>query len=488
MEKQDLLNKLLSLEKEKKIEEIQQYFNNSEYNDNPAMLYYKAHCYYVGFIFDKDLVKSVNLLRESANKNYASACYVLSTLLEKGEGIDRDLETANEYLSRASNLGYLPAMNHLGEVFLDGRLNYAKDEATAVDLFKAAACKKYRKAAVNYAHCLYNGIGCETNRDEAMRILESYANAGYCEAEYELGLIYYHGVGLERDSIKCTYHLLKGAEGGSDRAMKLLGDCYYDGYGVNVDHKLAFKYYRLAADKGNVEACEQASHCLIAGDGVQSSYKAAINYLVKAAVAGDSDAQVSLGNRYFYGDGFRQSLSRAAYWYKQAAKANNPTALKSYGDMLEEGKGIKRDVKKAIEMYTLAVDLGNYDACAPLADIYNRGRKGIKRDYSLALMYYEIAYRNIDDPNSAFEYAELLSHGKGVAVADYSKASKAYEFAADNGSLPAIKIIGEYYLKGIGVNKDYEKALRYYLEAAKQGDEESEILVSLIRRNIEFKE
>ena len=83
-------------------------------------------------------------------------------------------------------------------------------------------------------------------------------------------------------------------------------------------------------------------------------------------------------------------------------------------------------------------------------------------------------------------YADLVVEGKGVPYPEYTKAAKAYEFAAHKGNLRCIKKAGEAYLKGIGVNRDYERALRYYLDASKLGDEESAILVNLIRRSMEF--
>ena len=237
---------------------------------------------------------------------------------------------------------------------------------------------------------------------------------------------------------------------------------------------------------GNNEAAQLVANCLIAGDGVKMNFEEAIAYCVKAAHGGDSEAQVSLGNRYYYGDGLRRNYERAVYWYQEAAKQNNAIGLKNTADMLVEGQGCKKDIAKAIEYYRRAVELNYFDAAAPLAYLYETGGKSLKKDYENAVKYYLIAYENADDDYAAMRYADLVAEGKGVPYPEYTKAAKAYEFAARKGNLRCIKKAGEYYLKGIGVNRDYERALRYYLDASKLGDEESAILVNLIRRSMEF--
>lgn len=485
MEK-DLLQTLLDLEKENKIEEIQSILKDKQYRGNPIIDYYKAHLYYIGFIYEKDLEKSMQHLKGAAIKNYASACYMLSLAYERGDGVDVDLSIANEYLLKAAEQNYLPAVNHYGEILLMGRLDFKIDQERGFDLFRQCSAAGYDKGRINYAYCLCYKVGNDGNYEEGFKMLNELAEKGYPEAMYNLGKIYFEGYGTRRDIIRANYFLLRATEMGHLFAAKMMGDCYYDGIGVAIDHKLAYKYYKRAADLGNNEAAQLVANCLIAGDGVKMNFEEAIAYCVKAAHGGDSEAQVSLGNRYFYGDGLRRNYERAVYWFQEAAKQNNAIGLKNTADMLVEGKGCKKDIKKAIEYYARAVDLNYYDAAAPLAYLYETGGKVIRKNYELAVKYYQIAYEDNDDGYAAMKYADLVSEGKGVPYPEYTKATKAYEFGAHKEIMRCIKKAGEAYLKGIGVNRDYERALRYYLDAAKLGDEESAILVNLIRRSMEF--
>lgn len=485
MEK-DLLQTLLDLEKQNKTDEIQQIIKRKDLRGDAVLEYYLAHLYYIGYIYEKDLEKSMLHLKASAIKNYASACFMLSTSYERGDGVDVDIQIANEYLLKAAEQNYLPAVNHLGEIMLMGRLDIKIDEAKAFELFRKCSLEGYEKGKINYAYCLCYKVGNEGNYEEGFKMLTELADKAYPEAMYNLGKIYFEGYGTRKDIIRANYWLMRATEGGHLFAAKMLGDCYYDGIGVAIDHKLAYKYYKMAADLGNNEAAQLVANCLIAGDGVKMNFEEAIAYCVKAAHGGDSEAQVSLGNRYYYGDGLRRNYERAVYWYQEAAKQNNPIGLKNTADMLVEGQGCKKDIAKAIEYYRRAVELNYFDAAAPLAYLYETGGKALKKDYENAVKYYLIAYENADDDYAAMKYADLVAEGKGVPYPEYTKAAKAYEFAAHKGNMRCIKKAGEAYLKGIGVNRDYERALRYYLDASKLGDEESAILVNLIRRSMEF--
>ncbi len=482
---EDLLQTCLELQKKKDFKKIQKMVDSHKYDDNPAFNYFIAHLYYTGTMYEKNMDQCLKYLKASAVGDYASANFMLATLYERGDGVEIDFVTSNQCLIKAAEKGYLPAVNHLGELYLMGRYDIEVDPEKAFKLFTKCYVEGYEKGKVNYAYCLTYGLGTTQNLDEGIKLLEELANKGYPEAMYNLGKVYFDGVGGKKDVIKANYYLLRATEEGHLFAPKLLGDCYYDGIGVSIDHKEAYKYYKLAADRGNYDACELVANCLVFGDGVHANYKEAINYCVKSAVNGDRQAQVSLGNRYYFGDGFRRSYARAAYWYQEAARQDDPIGLKSYGDCLVKGQGVKRNLEKAKEMYTRAIELYNYDAALPLAELYAHV-KGSARNYELAVKYYELAYIYNDDEYAAYQYADLVSQGKGVTAPDHNKAAKAFEFAATKEYLPAILKAGEYYLKGIGVNKDNEKALRYYLIAADMGNEEASIIVNIIRRGMEF--
>jgi len=485
MDERNVYQTLMSLEKAHREKDIVRIVESHKYDKNPAFLYYLAHLYYNGIIYDKDINQAIEYLRASAMGGYASACFMLCTLFERGDGVERDYKISNEYLIQAVDKGYIPAINHMGELQLMGRLDIEIDEQAGFAKFKFCHEQGYLKGSINYGYCLLYGVGCEAQPEEGVELLKKYADEGHMEAQYNLGKAYFDGIGVAKDIIRANYYLQEATERGHMFAAKMLGDCYYDGIGVPIDHATAFKFYRKAAQLGNTDAAELVTHCYVYGDGVQPDYKEAISYLVRRAQEGDGRAQVVVGNHYYNGNGFRKNMHRAFHWYQEAAKQDEPEGFKRAGDMLLEGLGCKKDPVKAVSYYEKAMELKFYDAALPLAKIYSEGVKGVNRDETKATKYYRDAYRFTHDPECAFEYGERLSEGLGCDK-DYDAAYEAYLFGAKKGHLESIKRLGECYLKGRGVEQDYEKALRYYLMASKKGDEEAAMLVSIIRRDIEL--
>ena len=69
----------------------------------------------------------------------------------------------------------------------------------------------------------------------------------------------------------------------------------------------------------------------------------------------------------------------------------------------------------------------------------------------------------------------LLHLGQGVEKNDV----EAFEWAkkaADSGSIDAIASLGGLYINGIGVEKDYSKALKYLTEACKYNHSLAQII------------
>lgn len=84
--------------------------------------------------------------------------------------------------------------------------------------------------------------------------MKSYAEQGYAEAQYYLGMMYDDGKGVERDPIQAAEWYRRAAEQGIAAAQSNLGAMYETGDGVQTDYIQAEKWYRLAALQGDEEA------------------------------------------------------------------------------------------------------------------------------------------------------------------------------------------------------------------------------------------
>ncbi|MCM1261549.1 MAG: sel1 repeat family protein [Butyrivibrio sp.] len=89
--------------------------------------------------------------------------------------------------------------------------------------------------------------------NETFLQMKSYAEQGYAEAQYYLGLMYDDGKGVERNPAQAAEWYRKAAEQGIAAAQSNLGAMYETGDGVQTDYALAKKWYSLAAKQGETD-------------------------------------------------------------------------------------------------------------------------------------------------------------------------------------------------------------------------------------------
>ena len=160
------------------------------------------------------------------------------------------------------------------------------------------------------------------------------------------------------DFVLWAFHLAIQEE--ISAAMVDLGSLYYTGRLGEQDFAQAVKYYKMAYAHGAWIACENLGYCYYYGRSVEVDYARAYHYFVKTALKG-----------------FTESL------YK-------------LGDMYAKGLYVEQDPQMAFTLYQRAYDEMDEccdvvaDVCLRLADAYYDGI-GTKRDWNLALHYYQMA-------------------------------------------------------------------------------------------------
>jgi TPR repeat protein len=83
------------------------------------------------------------------------------------------------------------------------------------------------------------------------------------------------------------------------------------------------------------------------------------------------------------------------------------------------------------------------------------------------------------DAKAQRDIGVMYCNGHGVER-DYEKALEWFLKAAEQGDAGAQNGIGVMYCNGHGVEQDYEKALEWFLKAAEQGDPEAQRKVSIM--------
>lgn len=105
-----------------------------------------------------------------------------------GDGVEKDWDTAEDYLSQSAQHGFAEAQYYLGELYADIFENLS-DREDAGEYLKLCA-QWYEKAA----------------------------EQGHVKAQYETGMCYYHGEGVEKNEEKARYWLKKSADNGNINA------------------------------------------------------------------------------------------------------------------------------------------------------------------------------------------------------------------------------------------------------------------------------
>lgn len=148
-----------------------------------------------------------------------------------------------------------------------------------------------------------------------------------------------------------------------------------------------------------------------------------------AASKGSPEAQNWLGIHY---ECYCRDNKTAVVWYTEAAVQGYAPAQYSLAECYQKGNGVQEDHTKAVALYTKAALGGSVHAQYRLAYGYKDGEDGFEKDQALAIVYYKLA------------------------------AAQQFSFAQFD--------LAECYEKGISVQQDLKKALKWYLKALKNED------------------
>ena len=146
--------------------------------------------------------------------------------------------------------------------------------------------------------------------------------------------------------------------------------------------------------------------------------------LEEKAQKGDANAQNSLGIRYYTGKYVKQDFSKAITWWAAAAKQKHIEATANMGLCYQFGNGIKQDSIMAVKLYKTSIKMGN---------------------------------------------TKLVKERE--------------EYVAKKFNMFDSNLLADIYSKGIGVTKDTQKALKYYLLSAKNGNVDACIAGAKIYEN-----
>ena len=224
--------------------------------------------------------------------------------------------------------------------------------------------------------------------------------------------------------------------GTSKKLAKLLyelGKIYYLGEETHQNYNEAFSYFKKSAKQNYAPAQNMLGIMYYNGYGVELNYNEAFTWFYKAANQGNDKAQYYLGMIYYNGDliyngEYISDLKKAFYWLTKSANQGNVYAKEQLKKMYCSGVGLKIYDEDIINMYRKVAEQGNDEA---LHNLYN---------YFCNQDWY-------DDAISLLEKA------------------------SDRGCIFAMNELGDIYYYGDIVNKNYDKAFKWYQKSANLGND-----------------
>ena len=240
------------------------------------------------------------------------------------------------------------------------------------------------------------------------------------------------------------------------------------------------------------------------------NFDAAVKRFIKAANMDHEHSQYCLGLCYEEGLGVSEDAILAEYWFERAANLGLSKAKCKLAQYAENGVTKKEDIPRAIKLYSEAVKLDNIEAMYFLGKLYARCKtirgnklafdlfkKASDRGHSDAkiqlALCYETACGTCLDRQKAIEiYQIMVSEGNAFAIYRLGyyyerllkgdctkKAIELYEIASNLGCSEAKIQLGDCYLKGIGVPRNFRRAFDLFSQALHDGNKGALVKLAL---------
>jgi TPR repeat protein len=436
-------------------------------------------------------------------------------------------QEAIKWLEAAAANGRTDAMNNL--VFLLQKKN-AKVKSEILEKMKLIAIDN-DDLKILISKVYGSGLGefdpesQETYREE-VKWLEAAAEKDNAFAMRRLGINYFHGWGVDKDVALADYYFEEAAKrGDKEAAAKLIFRRAAKGeVELNTQQMLMFMGTINAEYIDNVKELSEKEklNCKVVM-AQQKKEKVSIETLerMKELALEDDDLKVNLFKIYSRGAGeydanSHETHQEARKWLERAAKNGRVEAIRILGVYYTTGLGGTKD--DALASYYLEEVAKKGDKEAAIALIKFKIEKGEIIDYTDKVFEYlddkekmycefniarlrkekirvetlermkELALEDDDLKNLLFLiYNDGLGEYSPNSQETYQEAIKWLEAAAAKGHSYAITNLGVYHVKGLGVPKNDARAVYYFEEAMKKGDQQASRYLASLKASREEK-
>lgn len=408
-----------------------------------------------------------------------------------GMNMQAQNDSINNILTKAKQ-GDAVAQNEVGMWYYTGKNNVKQDYKVALQWWAHAAQQKNVAAIGNMALCYQYGRGIEKDSLMAlqlyMRSIEAgnkallkermaYAEKGDVYNNVLMALCFQKGAGVEKNVVKAANYFKTAAGKGSADAQRELALLLE----VKIPQQAAL-LYKKAAEQGDVVSLYRYGRLLLSGKGVEQNKQQAVSYWLKAAEQGYAQAQCDLGNLYYQGTEVAKDAQQAAKWFTLSALQGFAHAEWNLAVCFMRGEGVERNFDQAIYWFGEAVADGYAKNFQTLCKDAEKGWKGqLFGTYLQGMAYYAGTNRNFEKAVESFKQCDKKGIAEAQTMEALCYANKEWEkgnlkkgvkmlMKASETLSNAAYYLGLLYEVGRGVEKDMDKAVALFKQAASGGN------------------
>lgn len=366
----------------------------------------------------------------------------------------------------------------LGRLYLYGSMLQASDPALAFKLLTLAADKpgKHRGSALYVLADAYaKGLGTAQDSVMEKQTLEEALKLSARGAGYALGTLYEK----EGEFTKAANAYARDAALNNPAAALALSILYKtekvpvpsEG-AANETVALAQNMMLQSLANGNCSALNLFGSIYLRGEIVPRDESTAAKWLEAAAEGKTVGAMLTLASLYQIGIGVPQDQAKVTELWERAASLGSSEAMYHLGFSYLFGDYVEKDVNKAIPWLEKAASRYDLESTFLLYRIY-RGDYGSTRNPELAMKWLQKAAEHPAAKTSyIFELGRAYEDG-ALVTRDYAKALDYYQQAAKLGDEDAPFRVGILYQRALGTSPEPKLALRFYRLAASRGNKEA---------------
>lgn len=443
---QDDCSKADKLRLQNKFEEAVELYQKAADEGNAYAKWRLSKAYGNGDGVDFDEHRAAQLLVEAAEGNCdeAKCDLAFAYLFDWYDDLGKDVEKGKqmiESLAKKTDNSY--ALSRYASLFFFGSEPYDEDKEKAINILEKVKDKNDPFYLEMMGDVFMNGTDkIDINETKALEFYTKAFEKGRKGNAWDIATMYLHGKGnITKDRAKAIEWANRGIESNVTNCMGLMASLYLN---INEDSLL---------------------------NDIQHPQKG-LELLKKAAKHGNGDAYTFLGQLYFYGKYVEKDDKKSFDYITKATDLKSSQGAFLLGLYYVDGIGCEKDIQKGIETWKKAVEYGDGGAANNLF-CYYQGSYGGKIDKEKARTYLQKA-ADLGDNMACFNLGKEYYYGNNLMKKNEDQAFVYIKKAADQGLVDACSWLSFFYDKGIGCNRDPEKAKEYKDKTVAKEDKKEE--------------